>query len=637
MRHATVMSSISPTPGNYQPERIWDARRAYFEQGLAPAHLVDTPLLRSWERCRQSGRFADEAVAFDPVERAELRRLLQAEHALLHSVQPAMDSLARALAPAGYAIMLTNSAGRVVAVGGEMARLSAATQQAFRAGVDVSERMVGTSAMALALAERSAQRVRGGEHYFELNQIFHCYATPVFDLRGQLLGSLDVTRDVPELAQCAIALTRHCAAEIEWNMLRALPAFLKVQLDGAPDAWMAFDGDGRVLGASSGARYLLGLPELPAELGFDDVCEGRFAHWVSSLRSGPRGQACLRLRDGVELHTRALAHTPRLLPVSEASAEAVTTARHEACPELPRDARLLEDFTRALRAFEAGVPVLLRGETGVGKEVAARTLHRLSRRSEAAWMAINCGAMAPELVAAELFGHAEGAYTGSVRGGRAGVFEAAHGGTVFLDEVGDMPAHLQVALLRVLDTSEVLRVGSTRPVRVDVSVICATHRDLPAMVRDGLFREDLYFRLAGYTLALPALREREDFDHVLDQVLLELGACAHCVGDALRNTLREHAWPGNVRELRHVLRVALALAPDPRQLRADDLRQAGLGAVGRSPAQRVTREQPLALREQQSHAIDEALMRCNGDVTRAAALLGISRATLYRRLKDRRG
>ena len=124
---------------------------------------------------------------------------------------------------------------------------------------------------------------------------------------------------------------------------------------------------------------------------------------------------------------------------------------------------------------------------------------------------------------------------------------------------------------------------------------------------------------------------------MLDQVLLELGACAHCVGDALRNTLREHAWPGNVRELRHVLRVALALAPDPRQLRADDLRQAGLGAVGRSPAQRVTREQPLALREQQSHAIDEALMRCNGDVTRAAALLGISRATLYRRLKDRRG
>lgn len=630
------MPSVSSPKGfaqvPYQPEHIWTARRAYFEQGLAPAHLIDTPLLRSWERCRQFGRGADEPVAFDPVDRAELRRLLQAEHALLDSAQPAMDALARALAPAGYAIMLTNPAGRVVAVSGDIGRLSMATRCAFRAGVDVSERMVGTSAMALALAERSAQRVRGGEHYFERNQIFHCYATPVFDLRGQLLGSLDVTRDVPELAQSAIALTRRCAAEIEWNLLRGLPAFLKVQLDGTPDAWMAFDGDGRVLGASSGARQLLGLPELPAGLGFDDMCEGRFASWVSRLRSGPQGHAHVRLLDGVELRTCALGETPRQLPSADA-ARAPALA-----PELPRDAHLRVEFSRALRAFDAGVPVLIRGETGVGKEVAARALHGMSARCAGPWMALNCAAIAPELAASELFGHADGAFTGSTRGGRAGIFEAADTGTVFLDEIGDMPLHLQVSLLRVLDTAEVLRVGSTRPVRVDVAVICATHRDLRRMVRDGSFREDLYFRIDGYTLQVPALREREDFDDVLEQVLLDLGAHPQCVDPALRQRLREHAWPGNVRELRHALRVALALAKDPRRLCAHDLRLEHAPAA--TPRAAAPGDEgghaPLELRRQQELAIDQALTRCDGDVTRAAGLLGISRATLYRRLKERR-
>ncbi|MDE2120672.1 MAG: sigma 54-interacting transcriptional regulator, partial [Betaproteobacteria bacterium] len=315
--------------------------------------------------------------------------------------------------------------------------------------------------------------------------------------------------------------------------------------------------------------------------------------------------------------------------------------------ELPRDARLREDFTRALRAFGAGVPVLVRGETGSGKEVAARALHRLGRRADAPWMAVNCGAMAPELVASELFGHADGAFTGSVRGGRAGVFEAAHGGTVFLDEIGDMPLHLQVALLRVLDNSEVIRVGSTRPMRVDVAVICATHRDLQAMVREGAFREDLYYRLAGYTLRLPALRERGDFDHVLDQVLADLGSAPGCVDQELRALLRAHDWPGNVRELRHVLRVALALAEDPRRLQLHELRleraQAPVADLPRRLAHDEPNPQdsrdaaPLPWRRQQAQAIDQALARCGGDINRAAALLGISRATLYRRLKERRG
>lgn len=615
--------------GAYQPETIEAARQRYFEQGLAPAQLIGAPLLRSWERCRRYGHDFRQSLSFEPVERGELSLLMQSERSLLRSAQPAIDSLARALAPAGYAIMLTNQTGRVVSVGGDLPRLSRPTQCAFRLGVDVSERVVGTTAMSVALAEHSAHRVRGGEHYFAFNQLFHCFATPLFNLRGQLLGSLDVTRDVPELAQCAIDLTQRCAADIEWNLLHALPAFLKVQLDGIADAWMAFDGDGRVLGASSAARRLLGLCDLPDDLGFHDLCEDRFATWVSALRRKLPRAARIRLRAGVELLTSALGETPpRLVGGSAAPMSRDVPA------SLPGDTTLRAEMDRAQRALDAGVPVLVQGETGVGKEVAARVLHRLSKRWCGPWIAVNCGAIAPELVASELFGHAEGAFTGSLRGGRAGVFEAAHGGCVFLDEIGDMPQHLQVALLRVLDHSEVLRVGSTRAVEVDVAVVCASHHDLETLVRQGTFRKDLYYRLKGYTLRVPPLRERDDFDAVVDSVLHELGADPDCLGPALRERLRAQPWPGNVRELRQTLRVALALAPDPRLLRAEDLR---LPSPACEDAPNI--QAPFAglpLREQERRAIDEALARSGGDVARAAATLGISRATLYRRLQARR-
>ena len=220
--------------------------------------------------------------------------------------------------------------------------------------------------------------------------------------------------------------------------------------------------------------------------------------------------------------------------------------------------------------------VLIEGETGTGKELAAQAIHRESMLGHAGgkpFVAVNCGAIAESLLESELFGYEEGAFTGSRRGGRAGLFEAAHRGTLFLDEIGEMPLALQTRLLRVLEEREVMRVGATRPIPVDVRIVSATHCDLEARVREGRFRADLFYRLSVLRLRLPPLRERpEDLaplaEWLLKNALAALGvrphANLHAEISRCAALFEAHAWPGNVRELRNLMqRLALFLSAEP--------------------------------------------------------------------------
>lgn len=283
--------------------------------------------------------------------------------------------------------------------------------------------------------------------------------------------------------------------------------------------------------------------------------------------------------------------------------------------------------------------VLIEGETGSGKELVAQAIHRESPRRDAnrPFVAVNCGAIAESLLESELFGHEDGAFTGARRGGHAGLFEAANGGTLFLDEIGEMPLGLQTRLLRVLEEREVMRVGGTRPVPIDVRVISATHCDLEARVRDGRFRADLFYRLAVLRLALPPLRARvQDIAPLLEWSLK--GALAALDARPHPNLLAElractplltgYAWPGNVRELRNLTeRLALFLAAEPLQALTPGFMLSVAPELARSaaPADAAagpTRESAAAV-----------LARFGGQRDLAADHLGISRTTLWRRLK----
>jgi propionate catabolism operon transcriptional regulator len=283
--------------------------------------------------------------------------------------------------------------------------------------------------------------------------------------------------------------------------------------------------------------------------------------------------------------------------------------------------------------------VLIEGETGTGKELVAQAIHRESPRSLGAnrpFVAVNCGAVAESLLESELFGHEEGAFTGARRGGHAGLFEAANRGTLFLDEIGEMPLALQTRLLRVLEEREVVRVGGTRPVAVNVRVISATHCDLEARVREGRFRADLYYRLAVLRIALPPLRERRGDSTALAEwslknALAALGARPHPnlhaeIG-ACAPLFERYDWPGNVRELRNLMqRLALYLAAEPLQALTPTFVLAVAPELGRTAA-----PAPAALARPETVA--QVLARFGGKRDEAAHYLGISRTTLWRKLR----
>lgn len=360
--------------------------------------------------------------------------------------------------------------------------------------------------------------------------------------------------------------------------------------------------------------------------------------------------------DAIEISrlTRLEASKGRQQPIGE------LRARHS-INDLRGDSIQMQDVRQSIMLYaRSPATVLLQGETGTGKELAAQAIHKESARARQAFVAVNCGAIAESLLESELFGYEEGAFTGSRRGGHAGLFEAAHRGSLFLDEIGEMPLNLQTRLLRVLEEREVVRVGGVRPIPVDVRIISATHCDLEQKVREGRFRGDLFYRLAVLRLHLPSLRERPD-DLVslaqwsLKQACAALGTRAHPnAQNELAHChfiLKQYAWPGNVRELRNVIeRLALHLSAAPLQAitpgflikllpELQSTPTANLDKLGTTTNSNLSMETNNSS-DDSNRALDsdlDYLMRkFNNNREDIARHLGISRTTLWRRLNNKK-
>ena len=309
-------------------------------------------------------------------------------------------------------------------------------------------------------------------------------------------------------------------------------------------------------------------------------------------------------------------------------------------PLVGRSSAMHEVYEKVARVAPTEATVLLLGESGTGKEIVARTIHELSRRRKHPFLAINCGAISPNLIENEMFGHERGSYTGADRQHK-GYFEQANGGTLFLDEITEMPLELQVRLLRVLETGSLMRIGTTRLIETDVRIIAATNRDPREAVREGKLRDDLYHRLNVFPLAMPPLRERgEDIDLIAEHFLAEMNAACgtgKVFAPGALDRIRAHPWPGNVRELKnHIQRMFIMAGeqgldgPDP-----DVPEQTLPGAsvpLSRGPAITVPLGTPLSVAARE--LILSTLEHCGGERKRTAEMLGICTKTLYNRLRE---
>jgi two-component system response regulator AtoC len=345
--------------------------------------------------------------------------------------------------------------------------------------------------------------------------------------------------------------------------------------------------------------------------------------------------------------------TRSILGPGAAAAAAAATAAGAGPDLVVRGTRAMQELHRlAQRAAASDTNVLILGETGAGKEVFAETVHRLSPRAAEPFLPLNCAAFSENLVESELFGFERGAFTGATHA-KPGLLEAAAGGTLFLDEIGEMPLSIQAKLLRVIETRQVLRIGSVKPQAINVRFVAATHRDLEEEVAEKRFREDLYFRLNVITLQIPPLRERPDEIEplaltFLDRLTRRLGRPAPRLSDEALGLLCSYAWPGNIRELRNVIERALVLCAGDvvttEHLPAEKMRRHPWPLPESRPAALPVTPSPTAplpppgpgrdFKQVEREAIVDALARCHGNQTRAAELLGMPRRTFCKRVKD---
>ncbi|MBA0399794.1 MULTISPECIES: sigma-54-dependent Fis family transcriptional regulator [Stenotrophomonas] len=617
------------------PERVGGARRAFFERGAVPAGVVPDAILQSWRRCQRQGLSVDARPDVAPVPEPSLRELRQRRERLWRLARPELEGLAGSLASSDGIVLLTDEEGWVLDAEGSNSFLDRAGQVALMPGVRWDEGTVGTNAIGTAIVEGRALQVRGGEHFFAPHGILTCSATPIFDPFGQRVGVLDISGDARHAHLHALALGRQAVDQIEHRYfadglddcellhLHAQPLLL-----GSPREALLGFRNGRLVAANRVGLGLFGLDRhdighASYEALFDQPLARLHDDGMLLDRQGRalygHSESKRRARAGSVVSARA----PRVVPVAPVPAAPGTVL---ATP-------VQQQLHRAVRVLDAGLPVLVQGETGTGKEVFARELHRRSTRAGQPLVAVNCAALPEGLIEAELFGYEEGAFTGARRQGSTGLLRQAQGGVLFLDEIGDMPLALQPRLLRVLQERELSPLGGGRPVKLDFALVCASHRDLQQAVADGRFRADLYYRIADHVVHLPTLRELDERGALL-QALWAPMAQGRVLQAEVLELLQRQRWPGNLRQLQACLRTLVALSDPGEPITAAHL-PADLMSTPLSP-QVTAADSACAvrggLRDIAEEVMRQALQAADGNISAAAKQLGISRSTLYRRL-----
>ncbi|WP_078429403.1 sigma-54-dependent Fis family transcriptional regulator [Alkalihalobacterium alkalinitrilicum] len=605
----------------------------------------------SWERCKQTGVNPYTKKPLIVYQDEFLQEKREKNRILLDAVLPLFQELHHDLA-----WFITDQEGVILErKTGRSNLLKKVSDLNFVPGADISEQASGTNATGIALIEKMPVQIFAGEHFF---QSFHPYvasAIPIHDpVSKQILGVLHMgaeknivpAHDTFLLLQQVKKIEQLIGTEVvNQNMFSLEKTFNMIN-----EPFILFDMKGTIVRCNDAAKYFFHIhsgDSLPMMLnspfiiqqwegllssGIQDVCQIKGDEWKFRIQPYKRGSEIV---GGMILFQKKSLSLPT-------SSEKRNQTRYQFSDIMTQDESMLKIIKLTKKAAFSNKSVLITGETGTGKEILAQSIHSYGSRQQGPFIEVNCGAIPRDLVASELFGYEGGAFTGAKSKGKKGKFLLADKGTIFLDEIGDLPLDVQVYLLRILEERTVIPVGGSQPIPINVRVVAATHKNLEVEVQKGNFRADLYHRLNIISFAVPSLRERSSDIPLLVHYFLNKsreGNRTPVMDNGVMEALCAFDWPGNIRQLKNAIEKMLFNA-DEQHIQLKDLPSEIQSAISLYPVQeeKVSTtesglEESIYKRNINKTILIQALKQANGNITQAGRILNVSRWTIYNKMK----
>ncbi len=601
--------------------------KKFVDEGVLDSNRMNERISESWHRCKQANvnphmnkgqKILSSNIFQDQKKKSEI---------FLDIAIPQLQNMRKTIDELQMMALLIDPNGYVLSLSGNQQTLKRAKHINFIEGVKWTEAAVGTNAIGTALQIEEAIMISGTEHYSVASHSWSCAAAPIHNDDGKLIGVLDFSCPIEfshpymlgMVTSIAHAIERECSIRVHQNELHLIHHFLDV-IDSDEQVVICNHRDVIVSASKKVRERVSNWSRMKLE---DLMQNGLKPKLEVPVYSNDRmiGK-CIYVQENKQ--GNLFSASPFINGITFPGIIGTSNAFQHTLEEI-----------KLVSPTEASVYVC--GETGVGKEYVARAIHENSPRKNGPFIAVNCGSLPKELMESELFGYAEGAFTGAQRQGYKGKFEQADGGTIFLDEIGEVPPEMQVALLRVLQERTVTPIGSSKEVPVNIRIITATHKDLLRLVEEGKFRQDLYYRLHVYPLYVPSLIERKEDIPYFIQDFCERKNWNVVFPKSICNQFSQHTWPGNIRELLNVLERIYILSQGREicEKQISFLLQTMMGNQHQLALQTENKtEHTLNFREKiQRDSMIEALEKTNGNVSLAAKLLDVPRSTFYKRMQ----
>ncbi|PFQ28464.1 sigma-54-dependent Fis family transcriptional regulator [Bacillus cereus] len=601
--------------------------KKFVNEGVLDSNRINQRISESWHRCKQANVNPHMNKGQKILSSNIFQEQKKKSEIFLDIALPQIQNMRKTIDELQMMALLIDPDGYVLSLSGNKQTLKRAKHINFIEGVKWTESAVGTNAIGTALEIEEAIMISGTEHYTVASHSWSCAAAPIHNDDGKLIGVLDFSCPIEfshpymlgMVTSIAHAIERECSIRVHQNELHLIHRFLDV-IDSDEQVVICNHRDVIVSASKSVRERINNWSRMKLE---ELMHHGLETKLEIPVYSNERmiGK-CMYLKENKQMNTYS----------------ALTFIKGITFSGVTGTSRAFQHTLEEIKLVSpTDASVYVCGETGVGKEYVARAIHENSPRKDGPFIAVNCGSLPKELMESELFGYAEGAFTGARRQGYKGKFEQANGGTLFLDEIGEVPPEMQVALLRVLQERTITPIGSSKLVPVNIRIITATHKDLLRLVEEGKFRQDLYYRLHVYPLYVPSLIERKEDIPYFIQHFCERKNWNVVFPKSIYNQFLQHTWPGNIRELVNVLERIYILSQGREicEKQVDFLLQTMRGNQQQLELQVENKtEHTLNFRKKiQRDSMIEALQKTNGNVSLAAKLLNVPRSTFYKRMQ----